>query len=107
MSEYQEIQSQIAELQRRAESIRATERTAALANIKALMMTFDISASELSRVPVGKELPRKVKVHSRVQKVAPKYRDGSGNEWTGRGLQPRWLKAAVANGKTLESLLIL
>lgn len=32
------------------------------------------------------------------------YRDGAGNSWTGRGPQPRWLKAALAGGKTLEQL---
>jgi DNA-binding protein H-NS len=32
------------------------------------------------------------------------YRDGSGNAWTGRGPQPRWLKEAVASGKTLEEM---
>lgn len=32
------------------------------------------------------------------------YRDGRGNAWTGRGPQPRWLKEAVATGKTLEEL---
>lgn len=32
-----------------------------------------------------------------------KYRDASGNTWSGRGLQPNWLKAALASGSTLES----
>lgn len=32
------------------------------------------------------------------------YRDGSGNSWTGRGPQPRWMKEALASGKTLEEL---
>ncbi|MDM0002617.1 H-NS family nucleoid-associated regulatory protein [Variovorax sp. J22P240] len=32
------------------------------------------------------------------------YRDGAGNSWTGRGPQPRWMKEAIAGGKTLEDL---
>lgn len=32
------------------------------------------------------------------------YSDGGGKSWTGRGPQPRWLKEAVAGGKTLEDL---
>ena len=32
------------------------------------------------------------------------YQDGAGNSWTGRGPQPRWLKEALARGKTLEDL---
>jgi DNA-binding protein H-NS len=38
--------------------------------------------------------------------VAIKYRDGSGNTWTGRGSQPRWLKAAVGAGQSIEQFLI-
>jgi DNA-binding protein H-NS len=40
--------------------------------------------------------------------VAPKYRDPKdpSQTWAGRGLQPRWLKAAVKSGKKLESFLI-
>lgn len=32
------------------------------------------------------------------------YRDGKGNSWTGRGPQPRWMKQALASGKTIEEL---
>jgi DNA-binding protein H-NS len=35
-------------------------------------------------------------------KVAAKYRNkATGETWSGRGLQPRWLKAALASGKKL------
>ncbi|MEY8875225.1 MAG: H-NS family nucleoid-associated regulatory protein, partial [Leptothrix sp. (in: b-proteobacteria)] len=37
------------------------------------------------------------------RKVAPKYRDPStGETWSGRGLQPKWLKAALETGRSLE-----
>jgi DNA-binding protein H-NS len=40
--------------------------------------------------------------------VAPKYRNpkDSSQTWAGRGLQPRWLTAAIKSGKKLESFLI-
>lgn len=38
--------------------------------------------------------------------VAAKYKDAVGNSWTGRGSQPRWLKAALAGGKQLDQFLI-
>jgi DNA-binding protein H-NS len=40
--------------------------------------------------------------------VAPKYRNPAdpSQAWAGRGLQPRWLKAAIKSGKKLESFLI-
>jgi DNA-binding protein H-NS len=31
--------------------------------------------------------------------VAVKYRDASGNTWTGRGRMPRWMTAATKGGK--------
>jgi DNA-binding protein H-NS len=31
-----------------------------------------------------------------------KYRDDNGNSWTGMGPKPRWLKEAIAAGKSLE-----
>jgi DNA-binding protein H-NS len=39
-------------------------------------------------------------------KVAPKYQDSSGNTWAGRGATPRWLKAAMKEGKKLEDFAI-
>ncbi len=38
--------------------------------------------------------------------VAAKYRDDEGNTWSGRGSQPRWLVAALASGKKLESMAV-
>ncbi len=39
--------------------------------------------------------------------VAPKYRDSStGETWTGRGKQPKWLSAALECGKKLEDFRI-
>ncbi len=48
------------------------------------------------------------KRNSRVkgQKLPPKYGDKAGNTWTGRGLQPRWLRDALRKGGKLESFLL-
>jgi DNA-binding protein H-NS len=36
-------------------------------------------------------------------KVAAKYRDATtGDTWSGRGLQPKWLKQALASGKKIS-----
>jgi DNA-binding protein H-NS len=40
------------------------------------------------------------------RKVAPKYRDRSGNTWAGRGAKPRWLVASIKEGKKLEDFAI-
>ena len=39
-------------------------------------------------------------------KVAPKYRGPEGETWAGRGATPRWLKAAIKEGKKAEDFLI-
>jgi DNA-binding protein H-NS len=40
-------------------------------------------------------------------KVKPKYRDAkTGDTWAGRGVQPRWLTAALKAGKKIEDYLI-
>jgi DNA-binding protein H-NS len=40
------------------------------------------------------------------KKVPPKYRDRAGNTWAGRGAKPRWLVAAIKEGKKLEDFAI-
>ena len=39
-------------------------------------------------------------------KVAAKYRGPDGETWAGRGARPRWLVAAIKEGKKLEDFLI-
>ena len=40
------------------------------------------------------------------KKVPAKYRDKAGNTWAGRGAKPRWLVAAIKEGKKLEDFAI-
>ena len=42
----------------------------------------------------------------RGRKVPPKYRGPSGETWAGRGAKPRWLVAAIKDGKKLDDFLI-
>jgi DNA-binding protein H-NS len=40
------------------------------------------------------------------KKVSPKYRGPSGETWAGRGARPKWLVAAIKEGKKLDDFLI-
>jgi DNA-binding protein H-NS len=40
------------------------------------------------------------------RRVPPKYRGPGGLTWAGRGAKPRWLTAALKEGKKLEHFLI-
>src|SRR5262245_48180379 len=42
----------------------------------------------------------------RGRKVPPKYRGPSGETWAGRGVRPRWLVAAIKDGKKIDDFLI-
>lgn len=51
--------------------------------------------------------PAKTAAKKTAQKRRPSsvlYTNGAGKSWTGRGPQPRWLKEAIAGGKSLEDL---
>ena len=77
---------------------------------------FAVAGAEASTSPsmklrpspskVSKKVAYKAKVKASRNPVAAKYKDEAGNSWTGRGSQPRWLKEAVAAGKTLDQLLV-
>ena len=71
----------------------------ALASGKTLA-DFAIGSSDAG---VAKKVPRKAKA-SRKKKSVAKYRDVSGKTWSGRGRKPGWFVAALAEGKTLESM---
>lgn len=59
-------------------------------------------AAGRGRSPASKK-GRAAKGKGAAGKRPVKYRDESGNTWSGRGLQPNWLKQALAKGSTLES----
>lgn len=52
--------------------------------------------------------PAARKARKPLGKVAPKYRNpaNTGETWTGRGKQPRWLAGYTAAGRKLEEFLI-
>jgi len=98
MASLQDLIAQKEALEREIERTKEQGRTDAIAKIRALMAEYGLSAADLagksSRGKSGK---------SKGGKVAAKYRNSStGESWSGRGLQPRWLKAALAAGRKLD-----
>lgn len=106
MSTYQELlakkaelEKQAAELERQLSEARNSERVGVITQIKALMNQHGISIADLGS---GKPA-RAAKSQDSTGKVAPKYRDSAtGETWSGRGLKPKWLQAAIAAGRKLE-----
>ncbi|MBB3280373.1 histone family protein nucleoid-structuring protein H-NS [Roseateles chitinivorans] len=87
------LEQQIAETQER-------ERSDAIAKVKSLMQEYGLSVADLTA--------RAAKTGTaKSSKVAAKYRNqATGETWSGRGLQPKWLKAAISGGAKLEDFVI-
>lgn len=113
MATYSELVSQIEDLKKQAERQRKDEYSTVLKHIKRQIADYGISAEDLGFG--SKSANKKVTTKKRSQnrktprtgaKVPPKYRDQSGNTWTGRGKTPKWVTAAIESGMSLESLRI-
>ncbi len=113
--------AQIEELKKQAERQRKEEYSSVIKTIKKQIADYGITAEELGlgsgaakrgRKPgkasakPGRKTSARGKHPSAGTKVAPRYKDEAGNTWTGRGKQPKWVVAALASGRSLESLLI-
>ncbi|MBI3381987.1 MAG: H-NS histone family protein [Aquabacterium sp.] len=111
MSNYQELlaqkaalEKQAADLEKQLQDARRAERAGVIAQIKSLLAEHGLTVADLGLKP-GK--PAGGGSASAGRKVAPKYRNAqTGETWTGRGLQPKWVQAAVASGKKLEDFAI-
>ena len=57
-------------------------------------------ASAIDSLEAAKPAAKAKKAKRAPSKV--NYSDDAGNSWTGRGPKPRWLKAALDSGKTLQ-----
>ena len=101
MATLKDLLAQRAALEKQIDEAARTERSDAVAKVKALMAEYGLGIADLgSRGPAKASRPAG-------SKVAPKYRNtASGDTWSGRGLRPNWLKAALAGGKKLEDFAI-
>lgn len=101
------LEKQAAELEKEINAARRSERAGVISQIKALMSEHGLTVADLGgrgKAPAkGKPgRPRKASTLAG-KKVPAKYRNrATGDTWSGRGLQPKWLKAALAAGKKLS-----
>ena len=94
-----ELMAQREALEKQIEQTKKQERGDAVEKVRALMAEYGLTVADLgNKTAAGKGK----KTKSSGNKVAAKYRNAStGESWSGRGLQPRWLKAALASGRKL------
>jgi DNA-binding protein H-NS len=97
MATLSELLAQKAALDKQIIDAQREEKSSAIAQVKTLMAQYGLTLADLNTRAVA--TPKK---SGATGKVAAKYRDpATGDSWSGRGLQPKWLKAAVANGRKL------
>lgn len=101
MASLQDLLAQRAEIEKKIADAQREERIAAVTKIRTLMAEYGLTAADIA----GKAPATRSRAGG--GKVAPKYRNAAtGETWTGRGLQPKWLKAALAEGRKLEDFAI-
>jgi DNA-binding protein H-NS len=93
----QELLAQKEALDREIENTKKQARSEAIAKVRTLMAEYGLTAADLNAKATGK-------VGARAgTKAAIKYRNtATGDTWSGRGLQPKWLKAALASGRSIS-----
>ena len=105
MATLKELIAQKEALELQIEETTARGRETAIAKIRELMAENGVSLADLGGRGAGKTA-RKTSLATG-KKVAAKYRNTSnGDSWSGRGLQPKWLKAALASGKKIEEFAV-
>ena len=103
MSNYAELMAQAQALMAQAEQARKEELTSVIADIKAKMKQFGITAADLGAAAGGSS-----KKAGKSKSTAPaKYRGPNGELWAGGpGRKPEWVRAVLAAGKSVDEFLI-
>ena len=102
MATLHELMAQKEAIERQIEQTKKQQHGDGIAKIHALMAEHGLTLADLRPGASGKAEPTTPR-----GKVAAKYRNSStGESWSGRGLQPRWLKAALASGKKISDFAV-
>ena len=99
------IEAQIAVLQAKAEALKTIDKPG-IKQLKAVLRKYKLSQADIEQAMNGHGGGRRSAL--RGKKVKPKYRNPTNRSetWTGRGLKPKWMVAAMKGGKKLEDFAI-
>ena len=101
MASLQELLAKKEALDREIDLTKKQERGEAIRQVRALMDQYGLTPADLVV-----RAPSKPKTGTG-KKVAAKYRNSAtGEAWSGRGLQPKWLRAALASGRKLTDFAV-
>ena len=104
------LERQQAELTQLIAEAQMHARREVIAQIKQLMTENGLTAADLAESGRGKRGPKPSLADAPApsrSKVAAKYRDpNTGETWSGRGLMPKWLRAAVDAGHSRDEFAV-
>jgi DNA-binding protein H-NS len=90
-----ELLAQKAALEQQIADAQRLQRADAIQQIRTLMSEYGLTVADIGSKSAA--APKKA-----TAKVAAKYRNAAtGDSWSGRGLKPKWLTAALASGRSL------
>jgi DNA-binding protein H-NS len=96
-----ELLAQRAALEKQIADAQREQRSAAITQVKSLMSEYGLTLADIGSR--GAAAPARKAGGT----VAAKYRNAeTGETWSGRGLQPNWLKAALASGRSLTDFAV-
>lgn len=100
MASYSELMAQAQNLMAQAEQARKNELASVIADIKAKMKQFGITAADLGGASGKKS--------GKSKSSAPaKYKGPNGELWAGGpGRKPEWVRTVLASGKSIEDFRI-
>jgi DNA-binding protein H-NS len=95
-----DLLAQKAALEKQIADVQREQHGEAVAKVKALMAEYGLTLADIgSKAPA---MPKKA-----TSKVAAKYHNpATGDTWSGRGLKPKWLTAALAAGRELSEFAV-
>ena len=106
---YTQIQRQIDALQKQADKLKQKEVGGVVDRIKEAISHYGLTPDQLfgaSGAGARKATSSSAKAAGKSGRAngasSAAYADGAGNTWGGRGPRPRWLRDALAAGKSLE-----
>ena len=100
------IERQIRELEAKAEALKQSEKPG-IRQLKALLAKYRLTSADVKLAMNGHRLNGHSKLAGR--KLKPKYRNPANRleTWSGRGLRPKWLVAAMKEtGKKVDHFAI-
>lgn len=115
-----DLNNKIIKLQAQANEIRRKDRKLVIEQVRQAIALYDLDPADLFAAPGAKKgrgrpvaageapVPRRGRPAGIKNRKPPavKYRDDEGNTWTGRGIQPKWLKAHIESGRSIEDFAV-